>query len=375
MSIEDSPCRVLILNERDPTHPKTGGAESHVSEIFGRLARRGYAVTHFASGYAGCESRSTINDVDVHRLGGLARYYPSVLWRTARETRANRYDVVVECLNKVPFYSPVYSKAPVLALCHHLFGEVAFQQVPWPVAATVWAAERLIPPIYRKRPFLAISESSRNDLINRGIPEASIVVSHPGIDRSRIEVDVTLPRKRQVIFLGRLEVYKKVDVMLRAMAALSDRIPDAEILVVGRGPAREGLERLAGELGLAARTRFTGFVSIEERDRLLAESRVCVCPSEKEGWGLTVIEANAAGTPVVATDADGLRDSVRDAETGHLVPDEDVAGFAAHIGALLLDDARATRMSRAALEWSKRFDWERAADDMQTAIATARRTP
>jgi len=374
LTIEDSPCRVLILNERDPSHPKTGGAESHVSEIFGRLARRGYEVTHFASGYAGCEPMSTINDVVVHRLGGLLRYYPTAFWRTARETRANRYDVVVECLNKVPFYAPVYSKAPVLALCHHLFGEVAFQQVPWPVAATVWTAERLIPPLYRRRPFLAISESSRRDLIRRGIPEAQVVVSHPGIDRSRVEVDVTRPRKRRVIFLGRLEVYKKVDVMLRAMALLGDRVADAEIHVVGRGPAREMLERLADELGLAARTRFTGFVSTEERDRLLAESRVCVCPSEKEGWGLTVIEANAAGTPVVATDADGLRDSVRDGETGYLVPDEDVAGFADRIGALLEDDDRATKMSRAALEWSKRFDWERAADDMQSAIATARRS-
>ena len=90
---------------------------------------------------------------------------------------------------------------------------------------------------------------------------------------------------------------------------------------------------------------------------------------------VTVIEANAAGTPVVATDADGLRDSVRDGETGYLVPDEDVAEFAARIGALLEDDAHAAKMSRAALEWSKRFDWDLAADDMQAAIATARRTP
>ncbi len=375
MSSPARACRVLVLNERDPGHPKAGGAETHVSEIFGRLARRGYAVTHYASGYAGCAPVERIDDVEVHHLGGLARYYPSVLWRTARDTRAGRYDVVVECLNKVPFYAPVYSKAPVLALCHHLFGEVAFQQVPWPIAATVWSAERLIPPLYRRRPFIAISESSSADLVRRGIPAEKIVVSHPGIDRPAFDIDVDTPRKPQVIFLGRIEVYKKVDVMLRAMALLAERAPDAQIVIVGRGPAREGLERLAAELGLAARTRFTGFVTDAERDRLLAESRVCVCPSEKEGWGLTVIEANACGTPVVATDADGLRDSVRDGETGHLVPDEDVAGFADRIGALLCDDAYAVRMARAALQWSRRFDWDLAADDMAAAIETARRTP
>jgi glycosyltransferase involved in cell wall biosynthesis len=372
LSSPDSACRVLILNERDPHHPKAGGAEIHVSEIFGRLARRGYAVSHYASGFAGGGARERVNDIEVHRFGGLARYYPSAMWRTARDTRAGDYDVVVECLNKVPYYSPVYSKAPVLALCHHLFGEVAFQQVPWPIAAAVWTAEQLIPPLYRRRPFIAISESSRADLIRRGLPEASIVVSHPGIDRPPFEIDVETPRKRQVIFLGRIEVYKKVDVMLRAVAQLSEQIPDAEIVIVGRGPARADLERLTGELGLASRTRFAGFVSDAERDQLLAESRVCVCPSEKEGWGLTVIEANAAGTPVVATDADGLRDSVRDGETGYLVADEDVAGFADRIGTLLMDDALANRMSRAGLAWSKRFDWEIAADDMQDAIETAR---
>jgi glycosyltransferase involved in cell wall biosynthesis len=236
----------------------------------------------------------------------------------------------------------------------------------------VWCLERGIPPIYRSRPFIAISESSRDDLVRRGIPAEHVVVSHPGIDRPTIPIDAGVPRKQKVIFVGRLEVYKKVDVMLRAMERLGDRFPGAEIVVIGRGPARAELERLSAELGLADRTRFTGFVSDEERDRLLSEARVCVFPSEKEGWGLTVIEANATGTPVVATDADGLRDSVRDGETGFLVPHEDVDAFADRISRLLGDDALATRMSAAALEWSRQFDWERAADDMAAAIDRAR---
>jgi glycosyltransferase involved in cell wall biosynthesis len=367
-----TPCRVLILNERDPAHPKMGGAETHVSEIFGRLARQGYAVTHFASGYRGGAAAERINDIEILRLGSLPFYYPRAFWRTARQTRSGAFDVVVECLNKVPFYSPAYSRAPVLALCHHLFGEVAFQQVPWPVAATVWASERLIPPLYRSRPFLAISESSKTDLIARGIRAEKITVSHPGVARPSFSVDTTRPRGERVIYLGRLEAYKKVDVMLRAMAMLGDRFPDAEITIVGRGPAQSRLEALARELGLIDRTHFTGFVSDAERDNLLTDARVCVCPSEKEGWGLTVIESNAAGTPVVATDADGLRDSVRDGKTGFLVPEGDVSAFAARIGELLGDDARAVEMSTAALEWSRRFDWDTAAREMAACIEMAR---
>jgi glycosyltransferase involved in cell wall biosynthesis len=366
------PARILILNERDPKHPKMGGAEIHVTEIFGRLARRGHEVIHLAAGFAGGADVERVDDVEVRRLGGLARYYPRSVIETRRLTRRGEVDVVVECLNKVPWYAPAWSARPVLALCHHLFGEVAFQQVPWPIAAGVWTLERGIPSIYRDSPFIAISESSRADLIRRGLPADHVVVSHPGIDRPALDVDPTRPRAERVIFVGRLEAYKKVDVMLRAMKQLEPRFPEAEIVVIGRGPARAELEGLARDLGLAGRTRFTGFVSNEERDRLLAEARVCVFPSEKEGWGLTVIEANAVGTPVVATDADGLRDSVRAGETGFLVPDEDVDAFAEGIARLMGDDALATRMSAAALAWSKRFDWERAADDMEHAIERAR---
>jgi glycosyltransferase involved in cell wall biosynthesis len=372
-SVAPSPCRVLILNERDPHHPKAGGAETHVYEIFGRLAEWGWDVTHFASGYAGGAAVEQVSGVRVERLGGLARYYPRALLKTARETRRDRFDVVVECLNKVPYYSPAYSAVPVLALCHHLFGEVAFQQVPWPVAATVWLSERMIPPLYRRRPFIAISESSRADLIARGLPPDGITVSHPGIDRPDFEVAIEKLRGPKVVYVGRLEVYKKVDVMLRAMAKLGDRFPDAQITIIGRGHARPQLESLAAELGLAERTHFAGFVSNQQRDRLLADARVCVCPSEKEGWGLTVIESNAVGTPVVATDADGLRDSVRHAETGFLVADEDIDGFAARIGELLSDDVLSLEMSAAALEWSKSFDWDRAARDMAEALERARR--
>jgi glycosyltransferase involved in cell wall biosynthesis len=366
------PARILVLNERDPMHPRSGGAEIHVTEIFGRIARRGHEVIHLAAGFEGGAAVERVDDIEVRRLGGLARYYPRAVLETRRLTRRGEIDVVVECLNKVPFFSPAYSAKPVLALCHHLFGEVAFQQVPWPIAAGVWSLERGIPTVYRRCPFIAISESSRDDLVRRGIPAARVSVSHPGIHRPSFAVDTRAPRAGKVIFVGRLEAYKKVDVMLRAMHQLAPRFPDTEIVVIGRGPEADPLKELARSLGLGERTRFTGFISDLERDRLLSEARVCVFPSEKEGWGLTVIEANATGTPVVATDADGLRDSVRDGETGFLVGDEDVAGFARRIAELLEDDALAVRMSAAALEWSKRFDWEAATDDMLAGLECAR---
>ena len=366
--------RVLILNERDLRHPQMGGAEIHVHEIFGRLARRGFDVSMLCASFEGGLEREIVDDVEVRRVGGLPLYYARAAQACRRETRAGRFDVVVECLNKLPFYTPLYSASPVLVLTHHLFGATAFRQVSWPIAATVFCAEKLIPPLYRQWPFVTISESSADDLVARGIARDRITVSLCGVEPAAVSVEPAELRPRRVAYIGRLEPYKRVDVMLRAMAQLEERFADAEILVIGRGSDRPRLEGVARELGIEGRTRFTGFVSDEERDALLAATRVCVCPSEKEGWGLTVIEANAVATPVVASDAPGLRDSVRDGETGYLAPFGDVAAFAGRIASLLGDDAKSLRMQGAAYEWSKRFDWDVAADEMAACLDRARAT-
>jgi glycosyltransferase involved in cell wall biosynthesis len=365
--------RVLILNERDPQHPKAGGAEIHLLEIFRRLAARDFATTLATTHFRGAPARDEVDGVRVWRLAGLPLYYPQAAWTCARETRAARFDVVVECLNKLPFYSPAYSAVPVLALCHHLFGETAFLQVSWPIAATVWTAERMIPRLYRQTPFITISESSRTELIARGISPERIRVSHCGIRRPEIEIPDLAARAHRVAYVGRLEPYKRIEILLRAMARLAERFPDSELVVIGRGSDRARLERIGAETGILDRTRFVGFVDDEQRDRLLAGARVCVCPSAKEGWGLTVIESNAVGTPVVATDAPGLRDSVRDGETGYLVPEGDVGAFADRIGSLLEDDGLAGAMSVAARKWSLRFDWDKAADEMAESLSAAQR--
>lgn len=361
--------RVLILNERDLHHPQAGGAEVHVAEIFKRLVARGFEVTHLTSSFPGCAERETIDDMLVRRVGPLPFYYLRAAAACARETRRGDVDVVVECLNKLPFLSPVYSGAPVLALCHHLFGEAAFLQVSWPVAATVYGVERLIPWLYRRERFVAISESTRDDLVRRGIDAQRVEVHHPGIRRPELAAPGLAERARRIVYVGRLEPYKNVDLLIRVLSDLAGPFPDAELVVIGEGSERGRLEQVAAECGVAERTRFTGWVSEPEKDRLLADSRVCVCPSAKEGWGLTVIESNALGTPNVATDAPGLRDSVRDGETGFLVPEGDREAFGQRIALLLGDDALAARLSAASLEWSQRFRWEQATDRMAKALA------
>jgi len=361
--------RVLVLNERDPEHPRAGGAETHVHEIFRRLVDRGHAVTLRSSGFPGGAASCERDGVRIERTAGVPGYYPRAAWRCARDTRAGRFDVVVECLNKLPFLAPLYATCPVLGLCHHLFGATAFLQAPWPIAAATWCAERAIPFAYRRARLVAISDSTRDDLVARGVDAARIEVQPPGIARPALAARPIAEREPLLVYVGRLEAYKRVDVLLRAAALLAPSRPDLRVAVLGRGASRERLEREASALGIRDRVVFTGFVSDAERDSWLARARVCVCPSTKEGFGLTVVEANALGTPNVATDAPGLRDTVRDGETGYLVPEGDADALAARAARLLDDDALAGRMSRAALAWSGGFDWDRASHAMERSLA------
>jgi glycosyltransferase involved in cell wall biosynthesis len=188
--------------------------------------------------------------------------------------------------------------------------------------------------------------------------------------RSRAAAAPLAARGRRITYVGRLERYKNVDLRCgrsRNLAALSD----AELAVVGQGADRGRLERLAVELGVAARVRFTGFLADAERDRLLASSRVCACASAKEGWGLTVIESNALGTPNVASDAPGLRDSVRHGETGFLVPVGDVEASSCGSARARRRRARLPHVGGGA-RLRPRFSWDRGRPDGEALFLRCR---
>jgi len=159
--------------------------------------------------------------------------------------------------------------------------------------------------------------------------------------------------------------------MIDALVEIRRRIPAARLRVVGSGHARPGLEALARERGLADAVEFTGFVSEAQKITAIQEAAVLVNTSEKEGFGLTVIEANACGTPNVATDVPGLRDAVRDGETGLLVRFGDPAALAAAVLRIITDDGLRDRLVANGRVWAARFSWERAADATETLIEEA----
>jgi glycosyltransferase involved in cell wall biosynthesis len=360
--------RILVLNERDPRNPLTGGAETHVFEIFSRLVRRGHDVTLLAAGFSGGKSEEIVDGVRVKRYANRYLYYFLVPWIARREA-ARGADVVVDVLNKLPFLSPWLVPKPCMAIVHHLFGTTAFRQVSFPIAVVTWLMERLIPLAYARTPILAISPSTKNDLIERGIDGSHVHVIPPGVDKvTHVARDDGMNREPIVVWIGRLEPYKRADVAIDAMAEVLTRIPEATLVVVGAGGSRAALEAHAQSRGLDKHVRFTGFVSEEEKIDWIRKAAIVVQTSEKEGWGMTMIEASICNTVPIASDVEGLRDSVQHDRSGLLVPYGDAKALAAAIVRVLTDASLRARLVAGGLEWSQRFGWDEVADDTLSLV-------
>jgi glycosyltransferase involved in cell wall biosynthesis len=355
--------RILVVNWQDRENPQAGGAEIHLHEIFGRLAGRGHEVTLLCGGWPGSPPRATLDGLAVHRVG-TRHTFPLRAHRYFRRHLAGRFDVLVEDINKVPLYTPLWRVPRVVALVPHLFGATAFQELPTPLAAAVWLAERPLGIAYRNVPFEAISESTRGDLEARGIPGTSVQVIYPGIDTTRYTPDPSLRSPApSFAYLGRLKRYKGVHVVIQAFARLAH--PTATLEIAGAGDYRPALERLARSLDLHNRVRFLGRIPEAEKLALLRRAWALAFASPKEGWGITNLEAAACGTPVVASDSPGIRESVRNGETGYLVPHGDVGAMAQAMRAIAESSALVRRLGDRARRFAEGFTWDRAADETE----------
>jgi len=361
--------RVLVLNWLDRENPKAGGAETHLHEVFGRLAERGHQVAALVSGWKGAHGRELLNGIDVHRSGGRHSFSVTAPLYYRRHLAGTGIDVIVEDLNKVPLFTPLWADAPVLLLTHHLFGTTAFQAAPLPVAAGTVLLERPIPLVYRRTPTIAVSEGTKADLVHRGLDADHISVIPNGIDVETYTPDPAARADRPtLLFLGRLKRYKRVDLVVAAVRELADRGVDVDLVVAGEGEERASLEAQVRSLGLEGSVTMPGLVDEAAKVGLLRRAWVHVLTSPKEGWGISNIEAAACGTPSVVSDSPGLRESVLDEKTGLLVPHGDARALADALERLIRDEALRERMGHDARAFAETLSWDRAADAFEGYI-------
>jgi glycosyltransferase involved in cell wall biosynthesis len=349
--------RILILNWRDAHHPRAGGAEFHTHQIARRLVEAGDEVEWFAASFPGALPREVVDGIRIVRKGRQWTVHLHA-FRQYRGRLRGHFDLVIDQVNTIPFFTPLWADIPVYMMIWQLAKEVWWYESRFPINVVGYVLEPAYLLVYRQTSVLTYSQSTKADLRGLGF-KADITVVPVGIDP--VEV-VNRPKSKEptFVYVGRLAPSKRVHEIVEAFALFLDQGPKiGRLLLIGNGEvsyvSRLGL--LAHRLGVSESIEFCGWLNGPEKQKRMAEAHALVMASAREGWGLVVTECNACGTPAVVYDVPGLRDSVRHLETGLVVPPHPRC-LADGIHQLLGDADLYGRLQRAANQWSRALTYE-----------------
>ena len=375
--------RVAVVNWRDLGHSLAGGSERYAWEFALGLREAGAEVDFLTARDTHQTRDEVVDGIRVRRRGGRFGFYPAI-WAYLFYRRFRRgYDVVIDAENGIPVFAPLVvprSTALVLVM-HHVHQEQFRTYFPRPLADVGRFLERrAMPRVYRDVRTLAVSVSTHREMIAqlgwhrpvKIVPNGAVPPAPP-TSADRIPPDST----DRIVVLGRLATHKRIDLVVRAVADLLPTRPGLRLDIVGRGPEEPVLRALVEELGVGDRVTLHGFLSEDDKHAVLLSSRLHVCASDAEGWGQVVIEAASYGIPTLARRVPGLRDSIRDGETGWLVedhggldrvPEQLETGICDALD-FLGEDGRRADMAEACRTWASGFTWERMHEQVQTVVS------
>jgi glycosyltransferase involved in cell wall biosynthesis len=368
-TLDAAPLHILVLADRDWTHHDTGGNGANLYAQISRWVEWGHRVTMVAGDYPGAKRVESYGPrLTVHRMGTRVTVFPRACLAVLRGIGRDA-DVVLEVINGITFLSPMWSRKPRVAMVHHVHRELYLEEFPRFGLPLFWMLERLpLRLLYRRTPFLTISNSARADLAREGIPPEHVTVEYLGVDVDKY-APATRAAEPHLIFVGRLKAYKNVEALFDVLEA----VPNAVLDVVGEGDHRPDLEREIERRGLGSRVEMHGYVDDERKAELYARAWVNLTASQSEGWSLTVMESALCGTPSVALAVGGLSESIVDGQTGYLAADaSQLTGRTAEI---VGDPALRDRMGQAARERALTFSWDRSAQAYLDVLHTAAGRP
>ena len=347
--------RVSMLAWRDLDDPEAGGSEVHASTVAALWGQAGIEVTMRTSFAAGHPQVCWRDGYRVIRKAGRYMVFPRAAISELMGWHGDR-DGLVEIWNGMPFFSPVWAKGPRIVWLHHVHAEMWQMTLPPRLAALGNSLEsRVAPPFYRRTPIVTLSESSKRELIEElKFKSKRVTVVPPGVDPRFSPGDEKSPTPL-VVAAGRLVPVKRFNELIEVLIRVKEHHPLLEAVIIGEGYKREELEAQLRETGAERWIRLAGHVSDDELLELYRNAWVVASAAAREGWGMTITEAAASGTPAVATRIAGHLDAVVDGCTGILV--ERREEFVDALDGLLRDGDGRAQMSRAAIEHAARFTW------------------
>lgn len=358
--------KILLINWRDIKNPEAGGAELYFHEIFKRLNGNGYEVTVLSHRVKGFPDEETIDGMRTVRIGNKFLFnYSAHLYAKRHQSE---YDLIVEDLNKIPFFTPLCCKTKRLHMVMHFFRKSIFRETAFPFALYVYLMERAVALFYKNENFLAISESTREEIEDMGIRARQTFIVEPGIDTEYFHPTCPKANPPVISYIGRLMKYKNAQFIIRAMPRLRELVPGIVLEIAGSGDFRAELEKIVAELGVGDSVKFLGRISEDEKRDLLSRSSLFINPSFKEGWGINNIEANLCGTISLSNNVAGLKDSVIDGETGLLYENDDPEGFCQKAAEILHNETRLRILEENAKRRALGMSWDAMSQKMREAI-------
>jgi glycosyltransferase involved in cell wall biosynthesis/O-antigen/teichoic acid export membrane protein len=345
---------ILVLTDRDWTHPQGGGTGTNLFGHVSRWLAWGHRVSVIGASYEGGASVERHGDLTMHRLGGRSTVFPRTIWKQWRGLVPDA-DVVLEVINGITFLTPLWMRTPRAALVHHVHTD-HYEREMGRVGKVAGLFLETLPLklLYPGSRFVVISHATQRDLEPFGIPPETVTVNHIGVELGAFAPGQRAPEPT-LLYLGRLKKYKRVEMLLDTVEAL----PGTVLEIAGDGDHRPDLEAEVAERGLAGRVRLHGHVDEATKLELLQRAWVNLTASSAEGWCLTVMEAAACATPSVAMRVGGLPESIDDGVTGFLA--DNGAELTADVGRLVEDGELRERMGRAAYDRVQEFTWDRTA--------------
>jgi glycosyltransferase involved in cell wall biosynthesis len=353
--------RLLWLNWRDIKNPDAGGAEVFTHEVTRRLSKKGYDITLFTARFPNSLKREEIDGVKIVRDGGKYTVYNKA--RNHYKIYKQDYDIIIDEINTRPFLTPKFVKdKPILAVFHQLAAQFWFYETFFPLNYLgYYYLEKKWLSYYRNVPVITVSNSSKHDLCRMGLKNIFIVPE--GLNVTPLLKVRDKGKSPIVVFIGRLKKAKLPDHAIEAFRLIKEEIKDAEMWIIGTGYLRDKLQN-----SKIKDTLFYGNVNDDIKYDLLSKAHLVLVPAVREGWGLVVTESNAMGTPAVAYNVPGLRDSIKDGITGILTKENNPHALSKTALSLLNDRDLLYRLSCNALEYSRQFSWENTAQAFDTII-------
>lgn len=353
---------ILILNWRDIRHPFSGGAEASLFEHAKYWKKRKNEVIWFSSSFQGAKKEETIDGIKFIRKGS---HYTAHIWAYLYyiSHKFGSVDMVIDSFHFIPFFTPLYMKSKkIISLINEVAGKVWFANLPYIFAFIGYRLEPLFFLFYKNIHFITGSDSTKEELIKIGIKKNNIHIVHHGIrvkgDYSKIKKE----KKPTLVFLGRVSTDKGIEDVLDTFILVKKKFKNITLWIIGKeeksGMIKTILKKIKSS-DIKKSIKYFNFVSEEKKFELLKKGWILIHPSKKEGWGLNVIEAASQGTPTVGYNVEGLRDSVKNNETGILVDIATPSLLSEAVLLITLDKEKKlySQLSQNAIKWAKNFNW------------------